>query len=88
MQFRHRIAGIPCRCDILFYTPTKPMQVTGSGMGDCTPPEEEEFEFRLLNLRGYPIPWLEKKMTDQDILDIRKKFFDQLHLNQLEDAEC
>lgn len=66
MVFETTVAGIPCRCLVYHYQPYRPMVITGTGFGDAEPPEPEEFEFRLLDRRGYPAPWLEDKLTDDD----------------------
>ena len=66
MIFDTRVSGIPCLCQVNFHSPYKPMRVTGSGMGDCDPPEYEEFEFTLLDRKGYPAPWLEAKLKPVD----------------------
>lgn len=72
MIFPTRIAGIPCQCEVLSYYRARPMHQYGMGPGDCDPPEPEEFEFRLLDRKGYPAPWLENKLNtfeEQKLLD-------------------
>lgn len=64
--FESRVAGIPCQIQVLTYYPDRPMRITGSGYGDADPPEDELFEFELLDRKGYPAPWLERKITDDD----------------------
>jgi len=64
--FNTRVAGIPCQCHVTLYAPGAPMRITGTGFGDAEPPEPEEFEFRLLDRRGRPAPWLEAKLSDDD----------------------
>ena len=66
MTFMTTVAGIPCRCRVTFYSPGAPMRTTGWGYGDADPPEPEEFEFDILDRRGYPAAWLEVKLTDND----------------------
>ena len=66
MTFTTTVAGIPCRCRVTFYNPGAPMRTTGSGFGDADPDEPEEFEFDILDRRGYPAAWLEAKLTDED----------------------
>lgn len=60
MQFFTQIEGIPCICQVTHYSPARPM--TGSGYGDCEPPEEEEFDFEILDRKGYRAHWLERKV--------------------------
>lgn len=62
MRFSTHIAGIPCKCDVTYFSPPVPMKVTGPGYADCSPPEEEIFEYRILDRKGYPAAWLEKKI--------------------------
>lgn len=64
--FESRVAGIPCQIEVLTYYPARPMRVTGSGYGDADPPEDEFFEYQLLDRKGYLAPWLEKKLTQDD----------------------
>ena len=66
MIFDTKIAGIPCQCKVLAFAPYKHMQITGSGFGDAEPPEYPEFDFELLDRKGYPAPWLEAKLTSND----------------------
>lgn len=60
MEFHTQIDGIPCICKVTHYSPAKPM--TGTGYGDCDPPEEEEFTFEILDRKGYRAYWLERKV--------------------------
>lgn len=59
------IAGIPCIISYS-YTPGLPMRITGSGFGDCDPPEPPEIEFSVHDRRDRIAPWLEAKMTEAD----------------------
>ena len=74
MSFLTRVAGIPCQCEVLEYQPYQPMRITGSGYGDADPPEDEVFEFRLLDLKGYPAAWLEKKVTEDIICRLKEEY--------------
>lgn len=74
MIFLTYVAGIPCQCEVLEYQPYQPMRITGSGYGDAEPPEDEVFEFRLLDLNGYPAAWLEKKVTDVTICQLKEEY--------------
>lgn len=72
MRFDTTIDGIPCQCHVLYYRRAMPMHIYGSGMGDCHPPEDPEFEFEILDRNGYPAPWLEKHLTpdmEHDLLE-------------------
>ena len=59
-----RISGIPCIVEITSYYPAR----SGKWFrdGSCAAPEYEELEFVVLDRKGYPAPWLERKMDDHD----------------------
>jgi hypothetical protein len=65
MIFNTRVGGIPCKCEVTHYSTGSPMRVYGSGMGDCEPPEPEEFEYQLLDRKGYRAEWLDRFVTAQ-----------------------
>lgn len=67
MIFPSTVTGIPCQVEVTHYTPPVPMYVYGPGMGDAEPPEPAEIFFRLLDRKGYPAPWLEKKLDDKEL---------------------
>lgn len=66
MVFATQINGIPCLCRVDFYSPGSPMRITGTGYGDAEPPEYEEFEFTVLDRKGYKAPWLARKLEPCD----------------------
>ena len=74
MQFDTKVSGIPCICKVIHHSPYKPMRITGSGMGDCDPPEYEQFEFTILDRRGYPANWLEKKLKPEDTTRLLEEY--------------
>ena len=78
MEFETKIAGIPCVCRVIDWTPYREMKVTGSGMGDCDPPEYEEFEFEILDRKGYKASWLMAKLTAED----KDRLLEELHIEQ------
>lgn len=63
MIFTTRVAGIPCQC-----------HVTRSRERIPNTPEYGEFDFHLLDRKGYRAPWLETKMTSDDILRLQEEF--------------
>ena len=82
MKFPTKVCGIPCSVQVTVYRKAVPMRVWGSGMGDCDPPEPEEFEFRLLDRKGYPARWLERKLTpalEQKIFEDFQNYLDSLN---------
>ena len=85
MIFPFTLNGIPCQVEVTLYQKALPMRIWGSGMGDCDPPEPEEFEFRLLDRRGYAAAWLEDKRTPVIDREIYAAF--QQHLEKLKYEE-
>lgn len=61
MQFNTRVAGIPCICEVTtyYYDPGR----TYGPPENCYPPEMD-FEFILLDRKGYRAEWLERKLTE------------------------
>ena len=66
MIFDTKVHGIPCQCRVVAYKPSLPMLVYGSGFGDAAPPEEEHFEYEILDRRGHVAPWLAQYVTEAD----------------------
>ena len=85
MEFQTKVCGIPCTVVVTLYRKAVPMRIYGSGMGDCDPPEPEEFEFHLLDRKGYPAQWLEAKLTPVDEQQIYEDF--QIYLENLNQKE-
>jgi hypothetical protein len=59
-EFRTRVDGIPCLCRVTYYHPADETPVNSTTI---SPPDEEEFEFELLDRRGKPANWLNKKIN-------------------------
>ena len=73
-RLRTRISGIPCEVDV-YHEPEQPMRITGTGFGDCDPPEHEYFEVAAVyDRKGYPAPWLQAKLTSDDTNRIYEEF--------------
>ena len=86
MEFNTKVCGIPCMVVVTLYRKAIPIRIYGSGFGDCNPPEPEEFEFHLLDRKGYPAKWLEDKLTPADEQQIYEDFQNYLkNLNQKEE---
>ncbi len=56
-----RISGIPARIEVTSFTPWRPARLYGHP--DSWAPAEGEIEFQVMDSRGRPAPWLEKKLT-------------------------
>lgn len=59
MTFDTYVAGIPCRCRVTLYQGYRPGSL-------LEPPDEQEFEFEILDRRGRRARWLERKVTAGD----------------------
>jgi hypothetical protein len=66
MNFKTEVNETPCYCRVLAYVEPLPMAITGTGFGDCEPPDPGEFEYELLDLHGNPARQLESEVTDED----------------------
>lgn len=60
------VCGIPCRARMTYYVPADPGRTYGPPE-HCYPPEFEEVDFTILDRRGRPAPWLERKLSDADV---------------------
>lgn len=65
MEFETRVAGIPCLVEITdFYAGSAP--ITSGPPELCDPGDSSEVQWRLLDRRGYPAAWLERKLSEDD----------------------
>lgn len=62
-----QIHGIPCQIKVTDYYP-------GFRGSWWEPPEPEEITFQVLDRKGYPAPWLEAKLDEDDILRIEQEW--------------
>lgn len=67
ITFSTRISGIPCQIRVQHLTQPQPMRIYGMGIEDADPPEPGEFEFEVLDRKGYKAAWLANKLKDDDI---------------------
>lgn len=72
--FDTTVAGIPCQCEVVHAYEFIPMRSYGPGMEDATEAEGFEFEFNILDRKGYKAKWLEKKVTPADIYRLYEEF--------------
>lgn len=74
MIFPTRINGIPCQCEVLNYETYVPMRSYGPAMEDAMPPEGGEFDFQILDRKGYQANWLDKYITPQVEMQLFEEF--------------
>jgi len=70
------IDGIPCLIDYTIvgkYSPAK----TDTTPDHCYPAEYPDIDFIVCDLRWRPAPWLERKMTHDDIQRIETEILEQ-----------
>lgn len=59
------VQGIPCLIKVTHFSPGSPGRYYGPAEA-CYPAEDPEFNYDILDRRGRPAPWLERKVTDTD----------------------
>jgi hypothetical protein len=64
-EFEIRVCGIPAIARVTHYRPGDPGRTWGPPER-CYPPEPAELEWVVLDRRGRPAPWLERKLTDAE----------------------
>ena len=82
MIFPTRVNGIPCQCRVTTYSPPEPPIIYGSGFGDADPGAAEEFEFELLDKKGYRAKWLEEYITDKEELRLLGEYMNYVSAMQ------
>lgn len=76
-DFDTRVCGIPCIVRVTYWEPYIPAKVSGPPEY-CYPAEGGCGDWEILDTRGRPAPWLEKKMTDADMREVDSFVFDQM----------
>lgn len=66
-----RVHGIPCQIFVQT-TPYRPAYLWGPPE-NCTPAEGGDTEWVLLDRKGYPAPWLERKLDFNDYSRIERE---------------
>ena len=77
MDIQSTVSGIPCliqvdRCYVTQGTYSRQAETPEEYYGAC------EIEFTVCDRRGRPAPWLEKKLTDDDIARIETEILEEL----------
>ena len=72
MIFDTKIAGIPCQCQVTMARRAIPY--AGDINQAIDPPDSGEFDFRILDRKGYPAPWLETKLASDDHQRLLEEF--------------
>lgn len=69
-DFETRVASIPCGVVVLEYRDASGWS-SNPAMAE---PDDHDFEFILVNARGYRIEWLERKLTECDCKRIEAEY--------------
>lgn len=71
MIFATKIAGVPCKCEVIYHQARKPVRlaITGAWNPEATP--VMDVEFRILDQHGQQAPWLAKLLTQEDDYRLR-----------------
>lgn len=77
MDIEVSACGIPAIARVLHYRPGSPGYLSGPPEL-CYPPEPTELEWALLDRRGRPAPWLERKLTDAERERIERELIEYL----------
>jgi len=77
MIFETRINDIPCQCKVLDYQPYIFSVVYGTGTSDVYPPEEEFFDYEILDINGRKASWLSKQLKPGDDIRLKQEFLDK-----------
>ncbi len=67
-----RIAGIPAKIEVTSFYKYRAATIWGHPDG-WAPAEPEEITFQVLDRRGRPAPWLERKLDEQDRARIERE---------------
>lgn len=65
-----RIAGIPCQIELTHLFVQRPLGPLCDSDLDCY--GYTDIEFNVLDRKGYPAPWLERKLTEGDRSEIER----------------
>lgn len=74
-EFDTTVSGIPCICRVTFYSPGTNRIITSQSL---EPNDPEEFEYELLDRKGYAAAWLERKVTEQDEINLFEQYMEIL----------
>lgn len=76
-EFDSTVCGIPCIVRVTHWDAYDPGRYNGPPES-CYPPEGGEGEWEILDRKGQPAPWLERKMTDDDHEKIEAEVFNHM----------
>jgi hypothetical protein len=77
MDIDVRVCGIPAIARVLHYRPYEPAYRRGHP-DNWEPASPPEIDFEILDRRGRPAPWLERKLTDAERERIERELIEYL----------
>lgn len=83
-EVESNVAGIPCRIGVLDWEPFVPGRLQGLPE-NCYPDEGGCGEWVVLDRRGRPAEWLERKLTSADSARIDAELLDYFEKNSAEE---
>lgn len=76
MRMTTTVDGIPCEAEFFYTPPLRGLRERGTGV-PLEPDEPASYEFRgLYDRRGYPAPWLERKLTPDEIRRLEQEAYE------------
>lgn len=76
-EIEHRVAGIPCLIGVTDYEEYTPAFINGPPER-CYPAEGGCGEWEILDRRGRPAAWLQRKLTARDEDEINEVIFNHM----------
>lgn len=76
-EIEHRVAGIPCLIGVIDYESYTPAFISGPP-DSCYPAEGGSGEWEILDRRGRPAAWLQRKLTPRDEDEINEVIFNHM----------
>lgn len=74
MNIESHVAGIPCQIQVDYVFVQKPLGRMADSDWDCY--GYANVEFTVLDRKGYPAPWLERKLTPIDVERIENEILE------------
>lgn len=76
-EIEHRVCGIPCLIGVTDYDSYVPAYTNGP-VERCYPAEGGTGDYEILDRRGRPAPWLERKMSGKDEEEVQEAIFNYM----------
>lgn len=76
-EFKSTVCGIPCIIRVIRYVPYRPAYISGPPER-CYPAEGGCGVWKVLDRRGRPAAWLERKLTDRERSRIDDEVFEYM----------